>query len=148
MKQEDESPNALKSDDVKEGDVRLSRREAVIKGAVALGATAVAIYVPPKLRPFPVSKAFAKASPANKESCEKNPNEDCGKCIADYKDPGEKGEDGGPKDPNKEDYEKCVTDKPCDKDPNADKPGDKSTEGSVPQTDPKCFAGPIKNEWG
>jgi len=54
MKDKDESPDAVKKDDQKESEVRLSRREAVIKAAVALGATAVAVYVPPKLRPFPV----------------------------------------------------------------------------------------------
>ena len=74
-----------------------------------------------------LSKAFAKASPANKESCEKNPNEDCGKGITD-KDPSEKALEG--KDPN---YDKCVTDKPCDKDQVTDKdPGEKGDDGSTP----------------
>ena len=166
MKDKEKSPDAVKRDDQKEPEVKLSRREAVLKAAVALGATAVAIYVPPKLRPFPVSKVFAKAAPANKESCEKNPtsekdpNEDCTKCVRD-KDPSEKdcfSDKSGDKSPKesgqqecKDDpmYDKCVQDKPCDKDPTTDKDpnADKGTEGSGPQTDPRRFAGPI-DEWG
>jgi hypothetical protein len=149
-------------EEMKESNDGLSRRKLLVKGAIVVGAAAAAMYVPPKLRPLALPSAHAKASPANKESCEKDANEDCEKCLND-KDPTEKSTDGPPKDAS---YDKCVQDKPCDKDPSADKdpnekdpnadkdPGekdpntDKHVDGSAPQAEPKRFAGPTKDEWG
>ena len=153
----------------KESDDGLSRRSLLVKGAIVVGAAAVGMYVPPKLKPLALPSAHAKAAPANKENCEKDPNEDCNKCNAD-KDPFEKdpttdksAEGPNPKDPNLDkdaSYDKCVQDKPCDKDPGEKDPNidkdpnekdprtDKSGEGSIPGMDPIRFAGPIKDEWG
>jgi hypothetical protein len=102
-------------------------------------------HVPPKLKPLALPSGHAKAAPANKENCEKDPNEDCQKCILD-KDPNEKTDEGGNPggDPNND---KCIADKPCDKDPGEKDPNEKNLEGGVHQTEPKRFAGPIKDEW-
>jgi hypothetical protein len=173
MKEKEISSDPIKGDEPETPEARLSRREAVIKGAVALGAVAVAMYVPPKLTSVGsplkargddrgvIPSAHAKSAPANKENCEKDPNEDCDKCARD-KDPSEKDPkaDGSEKDPTKEEYDKCVQEKPCDKDPgekdpNVDKDpsekdpaSDKGAETSSSQIEPKQFTGPVKDEWG
>jgi hypothetical protein len=145
-------------DEKKKPDDRLSRRNLLVKGAIIVGAAAVGMYVPPKLKPLALPSAHAKAAPANKESCEKDPNEDCTKCVRD-KDPSEKdpitdksAEGPNPKDPNFDkdaNWDKCVGDKPCDKDPGEKDPdADKQVEGSAPGTDPNRFAGRAKDEWG
>jgi hypothetical protein len=124
----------------------VTRREFCLKSAAVVGAAAVTLYVPPRLTPVALPAAFAKAAPANKESCEKDP-------VAD-KDPNEKDpsadktdeKDPGEKDPR--------SDKTDEKDPNADKDpfekdpaSDKSGEGAAlgPVT-PPSFAGQ-KDEW-
>jgi len=127
----------------------VTRREFCLKGAAVVGAAAVTLYVPPVLTPVALPAAFAKAAPANKESCEKDPNEKqpegCDKC-ADDKDPSEKSEDtpGPSKDAN---YDKCLAE--C-KDPNDDKnPNEKDTDGSTslrPEF-PYLRSG-LKDEWG
>jgi hypothetical protein len=145
-------------DEKKKSDDGLTRRDMLVKGAIAVGAAAAGMYVPPKLTslgsPFKVRgddrgvipSAHAKSAPANKENCDKDPtsdkdpNEDCDKCAND-KDPTEKDGEGPPKDAN---YDKCLQDKPCDKPP-ADKD---PLEGNVPQMEPKQFAGQVKDEWG
>ena len=104
----------------------VTRREFCLKGAAVVGAAAVTLYVPPRLTPVALPAAFAKAAPANKESCEKDPTAD--------KDPGEK----DPRD-----------DKAGEKDPIADKdPNEKGDEGAALRTiTPPSFAG-LKDEWG
>jgi hypothetical protein len=136
-------------EEMKESNDGLSRRKLLVKGAIVVGAAAAAMYVPPKLRPLALPSAHAKASPANKESCEKDANEDCTKCVRD-KDPNEKDSEGGEPggDPN---YDKCVADKPCDKDPVADKDPNEKTkevESGVPQAEPKRMARATNDEWG
>jgi len=125
----------------------VTRREFCLKGAVVVGAAAVTLYVPPVLTPVALPAAFAKAAPANKESCEKDPNEKqtegCDKC-ADDKDPLEKPTDGPGKDAN---YDKCLAE--C-KDPNDDKdPGEKSSEGGTSfRPDAPLRLTELQDEWG
>ena len=138
-------PTAVSERHVTVGGV--TRREFCLKGAAVVGAAAVTLYVPPVLTPVALPAAFAKAAPANKESCEKDPNEKqtegCDKC-ADDKDPLEKPTDGPGKDAN---YDKCLAE--C-KDPNDDKdPGEKGTDGST-SLRPKFpyLRSGLKDEWG
>ena len=110
----------------------VTRREFCLKSAAVVGAAAVTLYVPPVLTPVALPAAFAKAAPANKESCEKDPTAD--------KDPGEK-------DPR--------TDKNVEKDPNADKDPtekppntDKSAEGPDRAAPPDRVSWSDGDEWG
>jgi hypothetical protein len=99
--------------ELQDADKGITRREFCVKGAVVVGAATVVMYVPPKLTHVVLPSAFAKAAPANKESCEKDP-------IAD-------------KDPNEKDPSADKTD---EKDPNADKdPNEKDEEGKDPNAD-------------
>jgi len=100
----------------------LSRREFCLKSAAVVGAAAVTLYVPPRLTPVALPAAFAKAAPANKESCEKDP-------LAD-KDPTEK-------------------DPTADKDPfEKDPVTDKSAEGPAQAAPPDRVSWSDGDEWG
>ena len=139
-------PTAVSQRHVTAGGV--TRREFCLKGAAVVGAAAVTLYVPPVLTPVALPAAFAKAAPANKESCEKDPNEKqtegCDKC-ADDKDPSEKDFDGIPgKDAN---YDKCLAE--C-KDPTIDKdPGEKSDDFVTSfRPDAQHRLTGLKDEWG
>ena len=126
----------------------VTRREFCLKGAAVVGAVAVTLYVPPRLTPVALPAAFAKAAPANKESCEKDPvaDKDPGEKDPGEKDPGEKNED---KDPG----EKDPGEKVMEKDPATDKdPFEKPTDGTGIETtyqspQPMPFTGEVKDEW-
>ena len=109
----------------------VTRREFCLKGAVVVGAAAVTLYVPPVLTPFALPAAFAKAAPANKESCEKDPTAD--------KDPGEK----DPRSDKTDEKDPRADKDPDEKDPITDKSGEGAALGSVT---PPSFAGQ-KDEW-
>jgi len=111
----------------------VTRREFCLKGAAVVGAAAVTLYVPPRLTPVALPAAFAKAAPANKESCEKDP-------IAD-KDPSEKPEEGTGKETGEKDP--WLDKDPNEKDPVSDKSGEGAALGPVT---PPSFAGQ-KDEW-
>ena len=104
----------------------VTRREFCMKGAAVVGAAAVTLYVPPRLTPVALPAAFAKAAPADKESCEKGPTAD--------KDPTEK-DPTSDKDPGEKD--------PGEKDPM----GDKEEEGAFRSGFSPAIA-ESKDEWG
>ena len=138
----------MADDPIKPDEQGVTRREFCLKSAAVVGAAAVALYVPPRLTPVALPAAFAKAAPAKKESCEKDPNEKqsegCDKC-ADDKDPNEKSSDGGSgKDAN---YDKCLAE--C-KDPNDDKDPSEKPDDTVTSFRPNAphrLTG-LKDEWG
>lgn len=107
----------------------ITRREFCVAGAAVVGAVGVSVYVPPVLRAVVLPSAYAKAAPANKESCEKDPAAD--------KDPGEKPPD------DKDPLEKDPNEKSQDKDPFQEKDEEGQTSHNI---SPLAFAN-LKDEW-